>query len=93
MEENLRDSWASAMNSLGVLSEEKREHFALMLIKLADCYVDAEASATILIQKDGQLTMFSAGATELESACVIQAAHKLMTEVVTYDAPPKEMFN
>ena len=93
MEENLKTMWAAAMNSLSILSEEKREHFALMLIRLAACYVKETSCATVLIYEDKNLIMFSAGATEYESAEMIQRANQMMESLLTSDAPPKEMFN
>lgn len=92
MEKDVKDAWESTIDKLGNLTAERRKHFALLLVNLADCYAD-DASAVVLIHKDDNLMMFSAGATEFEAAEMLTRANDLVEAMVTAEAPPKEMFN
>jgi hypothetical protein len=92
MDKEVTDAWASALNKLGDMSEEKRRHFAILLVNLADCYTD-DASAVVLIHRDDSLMMLSAGANEFEAAGMLDRANHLVSTMVTAEAPAKEMFN
>jgi hypothetical protein len=92
MDKEVVDAWESTIDKLGNLSPERRKHFALLLVNLADCYAD-DASAVILIHRDDNLMLFSAGATEFDAADMLSRANTLVNAVVTAEAPPKEMFN
>ena len=92
MDKEVKDAWESTIDKLGDMSKEKRKHFAMLLINLADCYVD-DGSAVILIHREDNLMLFSAGATEFECADMLSRANELVGMVVTADAPPKELFN
>lgn len=93
MDQEMKDRWAASMNKLMHLSKEKRDHFALLLVSLADCYADDGAKATILIARGDTLAMFSAGADEFDCVDMLLRASELLTACVTSDAPAKEMFN
>ena len=93
MDNEMKTQWAASMEGLTKMSPEKRKHFGMLLISLAECYTDEEASAVVLIHKDDHLSMFSAGATEFECVEILSKASELVSEFVTADAPPKEMFN
>ena len=49
--------------------------------------------ATIIISRDDNLMLFSAGATEFECADMLGRANELIHEVAAADAPEKGMFN
>lgn len=94
MEQQLKDEWASAMESLLTLEKEKRRHFALLLVHLAKCYVDDDHwKAVVIINNDESLLTFSAGATEFEAAELLQMANDAVLLAATADAPEREMFN
>jgi hypothetical protein len=93
MDKEIKDHWENAMTMLMALPETKRRHFALLLVNLADCYADDGVMATVIISRDDNLMMFSAGATEFECAEMLGRANELVHEVAVADAPPKELFN
>jgi hypothetical protein len=93
MDKEIKDHWEKSMEMLMALSPAKRKHFALLLVNLADCYADDGVMAAVIISRDDNLMMFSAGATEFECAEMLSRANALVQEVATSDAPPKEMFN
>lgn len=92
MEQELKNAWTSTIDKLDNLSMEKRKHFAMLLINLGACYAD-DGMAVVLVHRDDNLMMFSAGATEFECAEMLNKANELVNMVVTADAPAKEMFN
>lgn len=94
MEQELKDEWAKAMDSLMSLSSDKRRHFALLLVSLAKCYADKDNwKAVILIHNDDALLTFSAGADEYEAAGMLQMANDAVTIAATAGAPDKGMMN
>jgi len=94
MDKELTDQWEKSMAKILALPLERRKHFALLLVTLADCYdEDSEGAAVVLVHREDNLVMFSAGATEFECSEMLSKANELVHAVVTADAPPKEMFN
>lgn len=94
MDKELTGQWEKSMAKILALPMERRRHFALLLVNLADCYdEDSDGAAVVLIHKEDNLVMFSAGATEFECVEMLGRAHELVNAVATADAPPKEMFN
>ena len=94
MEQELKDEWAKAMESLVDMPAEKRKHFALLLVNLAKCYADKDHwKAVILIQNEDALLTFSAGADEYEAANMLQVANEVVITVSALDAPEREMYN
>ena len=94
MDKELTNRWEHALTKILALPTDKRKHFALMLVSLADCYDDdLDCAATVLIHRDDSLMMFSAGATEFECSEMLQKANELVHAVATADAPAKELFN
>jgi hypothetical protein len=87
-------AWEDALKRLNECSVEKREHFAVLITTLADCYgTDAPAKAVVLVDRGEHMAMFSAGAEEMTAAEMVSRAHAAFTMSVMADAPPKEMFN
>lgn len=94
MEQELTNRWEHALAKILALPAEKRKHFALMLVNLADCYDDDnDCAAVVLVHRENNLVMFSAGATEFECSEMLNKANELVHAVVTADAPAKELFN
>lgn len=94
MDKEITDQWEKSMAKILALPSDRRKHFALLLVSLADCYdEDGDAAAVVLIHRDDNLVMFSAGATEFECSEMLGKANELVHAVVTADAPAKEMFN
>lgn len=93
MDKELTDHWRTAIDRILALPEPKRKHFALLLVNLADCYADEGVMATVIVSRDDNLMLFSAGATEFECADMLSRANELVHEVAVADAPEKGMFN
>ena len=94
MDQQLKDDWAKAMESLLGMEEDKRKHFALLLLYLAKCYTDkSNWQAVILINNEDALLTFSAGADEAKAVEMLQMANEAVLMAATDGAPPKEMFN
>lgn len=97
MEQTVKEMWEETLVNLGEMSDEKRKHFALLLITLAQCYdPDSDAKAVLVVQDANggdALAMFSIGATEMDSAEMVGRANEIVNAMVTADAPAKEMFN
>ena len=94
MDQITREAWESTVSKLMDMPSDKRKHFAMLLMNLADCYVDGgDSAAVVLVHNDDELLTFCAGATEFEAYEIIQRAQKTLEHVVTADAPAKELFN
>lgn len=90
----LKQDWTATLALLEELSDDKRMHFAMVLSKLAKCYVDDnKVRAVLLVDTDSQLMTISVGATEMDCMEMLNKAHEVMNMVVTDDAPAREMFN
>lgn len=90
----LKAEWADTLTLLEELSDDKRTHFALVLSKLAKCYVDDNGyRAVLLVDNNDHLMTISVGATEMECMEILNKAQEVMGMVVTEDAPAREMFN
>lgn len=91
---HLKQDWTATLALLEELSDDKRMHFAMVLSKLAKCYVDDnKVRAVLLVDTDSQLMTISVGATEMDCMEMLNKAHEVMNMVVTDDAPAREMFN
>lgn len=88
-------NWDDALKRLNDCSEETRTHFAMLILQLADCYgKDCKSKAVVLIDRgDDRMALFSAGADEMDAATMVRAAAEVLVDVITADAPPREMFN
>lgn len=90
----LKAEWADTLALLEDLPDDKRMHFALLLSKLAKCYVDDGGyKAVLLVDNNDHLMTISVGATEMECMEILNKAQEVMGAVVTEDAPAREMFN
>ena len=86
--------WEELLPQLQDLPEDKHRHFALVLSKLAECYLDdTRSKAVLLVDTNDRLLTISIGATEMDCMEILNKAHEVMGMVVTSDAPEREMFN
>ena len=89
-----KERWKKTLALLEELSDDKRRHFALVLGKLAECYIeDSGVKAVVLVDTADRLMTISVGATEMDCAEMLGKANEIMGMVVTEDAPAREMFN
>lgn len=94
MDDVTRVAWEQTLKKLESISPDRRKHFALVLLQLADCYVDDSGSmGVLLVDKQESMMTISIGATEMECANIVMRAYEVMGEVMVADAPAKEMFN
>jgi hypothetical protein len=94
MDKLTQKRWEDAIERLGNCPKDKRDHFAALIINLADCYAeDNETKAVILIDHGEVMAMFSAGADEMAAADMVSKANEVFMANAVADAPPKEMFN
>jgi hypothetical protein len=94
MDKLTQKRWEETLEKLSDCSKEKRDHFAMLVLQLADCYDDDMSSkAVVLLHKNDVLAMFSAGANTMDAAEIVSKAHEALMATVTADAPPKEMLN
>ena len=94
MDQQLKDDWAKAMESLLEMESDKRKHFALLVLYLAKCYADKENwQAVVLVNNEDALLTFSVGADEAKAVALLQMANEAVLMAATDGAPPKEMFN
>ena len=92
--QKIREEWVNTLALLENMPDDKRTHFALVLSKLAKCYVDDNTSkAVLLVDTDSHLMTISVGATEMDCMDMLSKACEVMGMVVSEDAPPREMFN
>lgn len=93
-QKKMKAEWADTLTLLEDLTDEKRMHFALLLSKLAKCYVeDGDHRAVLLVDNGSHLMTISVGASEMECVEILNKAQEIMGMVVTEDAPAREMFN
>lgn len=93
-QKKMKAEWADTLTLLEDLTDEKRMHFALLLSKLAKCYVeDGDHRAVLLVDNGSHLMTISVGASEMECVEILNKAQEIMGAVVTEDAPAREMFN
>ena len=94
MEQDMKENWENAISTLMEMPKSRRDHFALLLLNLAKCYAeDSGWKSVILIDNDEAMLTFSAGATEIEAANMLNMAAEATNAVAMVDAPPKEMMN
>jgi hypothetical protein len=89
--------WQEAMDRLSKCSKEKRDHFANLIMSLADCYreddTEPEAQAVVLLVRGDVLAMFSAGADAMCATDMVCKATEALISMAMAEAPTKEMFN
>ena len=94
MEQDMNSDWESTLTMLLGMPKDKLDHFARLLLNLAHCYEGSSGGkALVLINNGESLLTFSAGATELEAADMLQLAYSASNAHIMRDAPPKDMMN
>jgi hypothetical protein len=90
-----QQTWEETIDRLqSTTSQELREHFAHMIMLLAQCYIkDSECKAVVLVDTGAAMLTFAAGADEMDMASMVMQAHEAAQAITMRDAPPKEMFN
>ena len=83
------------MAKLEALSEDARNHFKLVLLKLVECYIDDNTHGVLLVSKEGesQMTLVAINANEMDAADLLAQAGTFLTEVNTVGMPDKGMLN
>jgi hypothetical protein len=83
-----------ALNRLASCSEEERDHFAVMLCTLANCYgEDSTEYAVLLHSNEEKLQIFSVNAKDMKAAELVSQGYDFMNMHHMRHAPPKELFN
>lgn len=94
MDQMTKKRWDDAIERLGNCPKDKRDHFAALIMQLADCYGEGGTSkAIVLIEHGDVMAMFSAGADEMAAAEMVSRANEVFMTNAVADAPPKELFN
>ena len=89
-----QQTWEETIDRMQGTSQEKREHFAHMIMLLAQCYVeDSPCKAVVVIDTGPSMLTFAAGADDMEMAEMLMQANETVQALTMRDAPPKEMFN
>lgn len=90
-----QQTWEETIDRLqSTTSQELREHFAHMIMMLAQCYIkDSECKAVVIVDTGASMLTFAAGADDMEMAEMIMQANETAQAITMQDAPPKEMFN
>ena len=82
------------MERLEALDSDDREHLLSVVALLVHCYGDPpEASAVLMLKRDEHMAISTFNADDMQAVEMVQKAHEIMGEVLTIDAPPKDMFN
>jgi hypothetical protein len=96
MEQTMNKVWDDTIEELMELDEYKRKHFALMIMRLAQCYKQNNTVMAIVLvhdSNDNELATFSVGADEYEAAQMLQTACDVVVGTASIGAPAKEMMN
>ena len=77
------------------LSQEKRDHLRLALMKIITCYTDPKAHGVLLVDHDDsdRTEMLAINANEMEALCILGLAATAMTQDVMDEMPDKGMLN
>ncbi|MFM7011478.1 MAG: hypothetical protein ACKO0Z_19475 [Betaproteobacteria bacterium] len=94
MERLTQKSWERALDGLMEMEEDRRNHFALLVQNIAHCYIEGNNSAAVvLLRREDEMMIFSAGATEFDTVELIERARKAMNSAIMADAPEKALYN
>lgn len=96
MEMTTPQEWEQTVDRLQEMPSELRSHFALLVTKLAACYIEADKWKAAVVLNDvtgDQLLTVSVGATEAEMLDMLHMASDALMAVVTKDAPAKNLYN
>jgi hypothetical protein len=89
-----QEEWDATIDQMQRTSKELRDHFAHLIMTLAQCYVkDSPSKAVVIVDTGSSLLTFAAGADEMEMADMLMQANETVQALTMRDAPSKEMFN
>jgi hypothetical protein len=89
-----QEEWQQTIEQMQGASKELRDHFAHLIMMLAQCYIkDSGCKAVVIFDTGSSLLTFAAGADEMEMADMVTQTHDTVQALAMRDAPPKEMFN
>ena len=89
-----QQDWDATIEQMQSTSKEKRDHFAHLIMMLAQCYVeDSPCKAVVVVDTGASMVTFAAGADEMEMADMLMQASDTVQALAMRDAPPKELFN
>ena len=77
------------------MTKEQRDHMRIVVNYLVDCYLHNDKRAVIIVGKDDeeQAMLLSINSNEMESCLLLSRMQNYFHELVTANAPPKEMMN
>jgi hypothetical protein len=79
---------------LAVMSDEEREHFKLVVLRLIKCYGDDADQAVLIIKSKGEMAgIVTMNADDMEAAELMLEANDFFGYLNMAGAPPKEAFN
>ena len=83
------------MHKVDQLTQEQRDHMRIVVNYIVDCYLNDDQRAAMIVGKDNseQAVLLSINSNEIESYALLQRMQGYFHEMVTADAPPKEMMN
>lgn len=96
MEQAMNKVWDETLDELMKLDDLKRKHFAVLIMRLAQCYKQNNTVMAVVLvhdSNDNELATFSVGADEYEAAQMLQTACDVVIGTASIGAPAKEMLN
>lgn len=79
---------------LALMSEEEREHFKMVVIRLAQCYGPEPDQAVLLIKSKGEMAgLITMNADDMGAASLLLEANDFFGYLNMAGAPPKGAFN
>ena len=89
-----QEEWDTTIEQMQGASKELRDHYARLIMLLAQCYLkDSGRKAVVIFDTGSSMLTFAAGADEMEMADMLMQANDTVQAITMQDAPPKEMFN
>ena len=86
---------AEFLEKLESLTPEKREHMRIVVKGLIECYMRDDVRAVVVLSEDGNPygELLTINCNDMEALGMLNQIQGMMHEIVTADAPPKEMMN
>jgi len=86
---------AEFLEKLEALSPERREHMRIVFKGLIECYVRDDVRAVVVVSEDNNPfgELLTINCNDMEALGMLNQIQGMMHEIVTADAPPKEMMN
>lgn len=86
---------AEFLEKLESLTPERREHMRIVFKGLIECYVREDVRAVVVVSEDSNPfgELLTINCNDMEALGILNQVQGMMHEIVTADAPPKEMMN